>query len=154
MLPNLARIIQSFTCVAHVKSLQSVQLAMQIKTSPPSSRFMRCHQSAVPDGHHDTVHEVGGGVGAEPVPAVRAHTLAFPLSLVDVVLELLGARIDELELRKLSVENANDLGERVIGLAGLAERLRCAVDLLDHLSEVFVELVEAVLEFLGELVTV
>lgn len=41
----------------------------------------------------------------------------------------------------------------IIGLACLAEGLGCGVDFLDHLGEVFVELVEPVLKLLGEFVT-
>lgn len=41
---------------------------------------------------------------------------------------------------------------RIIRFASLAECLRGAVDLLDHLSEVFVQFVETVLQFLGKLV--
>jgi hypothetical protein len=43
---------------------------------------------------------------------------------------------------------------RVIGLARLAEGLRCVVDFFNHLSEILVELVEPVLELLGKLVSV
>lgn len=42
---------------------------------------------------------------------------------------------------------------RIVGLAGLAESLRCGVDLFDHLGEILVELVKPVLELLGEFVT-
>lgn len=43
---------------------------------------------------------------------------------------------------------------RVIGLASLAECLRCSVDLFNHLSEIFVEFVEPILELLGKFVAV
>jgi hypothetical protein len=43
---------------------------------------------------------------------------------------------------------------RIVGLASLAERLRCAVDLLDHLGEILVQFVEAILKLLGQLVAI
>ena len=58
-----------------------------------------------------------------------------------------------MKLCKLGVENTNDLGKRIVWLACLAERLRCIVNLLNHLCEILVELVEAVLKLLGKLVT-
>lgn len=42
---------------------------------------------------------------------------------------------------------------RIVWLAGLAECLGCGVDLFDHLCEVLVQLVEAILQLLGELVS-
>lgn len=42
---------------------------------------------------------------------------------------------------------------RVIGLASLAEGLGCAVDFLDHLGEVLVQLIKAVLQLLSKLVS-
>lgn len=41
---------------------------------------------------------------------------------------------------------------RIVGLAGPAQCLGCGVDLLNHLCEILVELIEAVLQLLGELV--
>ena len=41
---------------------------------------------------------------------------------------------------------------RIVRLASLAECLRGAVDLLDHLGEILIQFVKAVLQFLGELV--
>jgi hypothetical protein len=41
---------------------------------------------------------------------------------------------------------------RIIGLARLAEGLRCVVDFVDHLGEVVVEFVKAVRELFGEFV--
>lgn len=58
-----------------------------------------------------------------------------------------------MKLCKLGVENTNDLGKRIVWLACLAERLRGIVNLLNHLCEILVELVEAVLKLLGKLVT-
>lgn len=109
-------------------------------------------------------------IGAQSVPAISAaDSAALLLRLVDLVLQLGGARVDELELRELCVEDADDLCELccvrckargclvlserrggrgtygVVGLAGFAEGLGCAVDFFDHLGEVLVELVEAVL---------
>jgi hypothetical protein len=101
-----------------------------------------------------TIHEIGARIRTKAIPPIRANTLTLPLRLVDVILELLGARVDELELSKLSIEDADDLCEWVVGFACLAEGLGRAVDLLDHLGEIFVEFVETVLEFLCELVTV
>jgi hypothetical protein len=43
---------------------------------------------------------------------------------------------------------------RIVGLASLAERRGCSVDLLDHLGEVLVELVEFFLKLLGEFISI
>jgi len=67
-------------------------------------------------------------------------------------LQLRSPRVNELELGKLCVEDADDLGQRIIGLAGLAESLRSVVDFLNHLRKVLVKLIEAVLKLLGKLV--
>jgi hypothetical protein len=97
--------------------------------------------------------EVLGRIASQPTPPIRAYALALLLRAVDFLLQLHGARVDELELRKLAVKHTDHLRQGIVGLAGLAECLRCGVDLLDHLSEILVELVEAVLEFFSELVT-
>lgn len=124
----------------------------------------------------ETPVEVICRVCTQAVPAVGADSAALFLRLGNLLLQLRGAGVDELELRELGVEDADDLCElcgvsnfvvevngdrqqgvgtyRIVGLAGLAEGLGCAVDFLDHLCEVLVQLVEAVLEFLGELVSI
>lgn len=60
-------------------------------------------------------------VGAEAIPATGAHCAAFLLRLVDFILQLRGARVNELELRELSVEDADDLCELWIVSAGVLE---------------------------------
>lgn len=55
---------------------------------------------------------------------------------------------------KCNVRRGDEVTYWVIWLAGLAERLGCGIDLLDHLGEVLVELVEPVLQLLGEFVPI
>ena len=55
--------------------------------------------------------EVLGWVCAQAVPAVRTDDAAFLLRLADLLLQLRGTGVDELELRELSVEDADDLCE-------------------------------------------
>jgi hypothetical protein len=53
--------------------------------------------------------KVLGGICAQTVPAIGTDALSFLLGLGDLVLQLRGTRVDELELRQLGVEDANDL---------------------------------------------
>lgn len=55
--------------------------------------------------------EVVCGICAQTVPAIGADGAGLLLRLVDLILQLRGARVDELELRELSVEDAHDLGK-------------------------------------------
>lgn len=88
----------------------------------------------------------------------------------NLFLQLLRALVDQLELRELRVENADDLGQlnhvrlsphsmrtqtyRIVRLARFAQVLRCAVDLLDHFGKILIQLIESVLKFLGEFVAI
>jgi hypothetical protein len=53
--------------------------------------------------------KVLGGVRTKSLPATRTRAVRLLLRLVDLLLELRSARVDELELRELGVEDADDL---------------------------------------------
>lgn len=50
-------------------------------------------------------------VCTQTIPSVGANSTALLLRLVDLLLQLRSAGVDELELRELGVEDADDLGE-------------------------------------------
>jgi hypothetical protein len=55
--------------------------------------------------------EIFGRIRAQSVPAICTDNAAFLLRLADLLLQLRGTGIDELELRELGVEDADDLCE-------------------------------------------
>lgn len=48
-------------------------------------------------------------IGTQSIPAVGANSTALLLCLVDLLLQLRGAGVNELKLRELGVEDANNL---------------------------------------------
>jgi hypothetical protein len=59
----------------------------------------------------ETPVKVFGGISAQAVPAIGTDALCFLLGLGDLVLQLRGTRVDELELGELGVEDADNLCE-------------------------------------------
>ena len=55
--------------------------------------------------------EVLGWICAQAIPAICTNNAAFLLCLADLLLQLRGTGVDELELRELGVEDADDLCE-------------------------------------------
>lgn len=59
----------------------------------------------------EATHKIVRRIRAESMPAIRTNTLCLLLCLVDFLPQRSGARINELELGKLCVEDADDLGQ-------------------------------------------
>lgn len=57
--------------------------------------------------------EVIRRIGAQPIPSIGANSAALLLRLVDLLLQLRSAGVDELELRELGVEHSDDLRKLV-----------------------------------------
>jgi hypothetical protein len=84
---------------------------MFIFSSPVKSYPLRCTAKALRPAATETPVKVFGGICAQAVPAIGTDALCFLLGLGDLVLQLRGTRVDELELGELGVEDANNLCE-------------------------------------------
>ena len=104
---------------------------------------------------------------------IDSVTLGLLLCLGNLFMELGSARVDGLELREMVVEDADNLRKlfqiasvnrhfgfkrfsayRVVRLVCLAERCRDAVDLLNHIGQVLVQVIQTIRELLRKLVPI
>lgn len=104
-------------------------------------------QSSSP--HIRSVEAISGIIGWT---AQWAEALTHPLRFLHLQLKGSGTLIDLLQLSKMAIENSDDLSERIICLACLAESRRCIIDLFNHGSQILAHFVQSLGQFAGDLV--
>jgi hypothetical protein len=75
---------------------------------PNSLSNLRHTTKSLSPASTEAAHEVIRRISTKTVPAIRTDTLSLLLGLCDFLFELGGAGVDELELGKLGVEDADN----------------------------------------------